>query len=277
MSADICGKIFEVLLIATVVVANPEPGNAHQDKLDGEFFDRAHEEWPRQNTHLDNTTQSLDKTVLAKQSYMQEATSVGDAPDPAPAPAPICNSTKKMQISADWSLLSCSTAVKGDLTHEVTIGISNESEYSQSFEKMVKDQFQAGMEFAIGPLVKNKLTGEGKRIFESAFSTSSEKETTDGVSCEVFGGTWCMWQWHMTFSQCGSIVDWYSPITQCKRGMSPPGPPSGVEKFEPGMSLWFAGDGLSSSWLVVAIALSMVATLRRFYIKDTSEPLYVSS
>jgi len=274
-----------VLFIAIVVGANPELGNAQQDKLEmvGKFFDRAHEEWPRHRTHLENTTQSLEQTVFAKESQMEQAEHVGDRPNPTPTDPPTtCNSTKRMQIGAEWSLVSCTTAVSGDLKHEVAFGITNESTYTQEFEKMVKDMFAAGMEFTTGPLVKNKLSGAGQRAFESAFSSSSSKETVDEVACEVFGGNWCMFQWHMTFEKCGSVIDWYSPITQCKRGMSPPGPPKGVERFEPGMqpsALWFVGDGMTGSWLFVAMVISMVVTLQRFRMKEMhmQDQLYLAS
>jgi hypothetical protein len=279
MSAKIRGKMIEVLLIATL--AGAEMHQTHQEELADQLNDRALEDWGQDDKHSEST--ALDHSVSAK-------TDMGSTPDGVgakPAPVNTCNSTNDhMKIDADWSLCSCSTAVSGELTHDVAIGISNESEYTTGFEKMVKDQFQAGMEFAIGPLVKNKLTGEGRRSLESAFSTSSEQETTEGVACEVFGGTWCMWQWRMTFEYCGNNMVWNSPITECKRGMGPPKPPEGIQPaistVEPHvgmMALFLASLDLTNSWFVLAMSLaaaSLAVTLRHLRAKDMNveEPLY---
>eukprot|EP00747_Dinoflagellata_sp_TGD_P187313 gnl/TRDRNA2_/TRDRNA2_44889_c0_seq1.p1 gnl/TRDRNA2_/TRDRNA2_44889_c0~~gnl/TRDRNA2_/TRDRNA2_44889_c0_seq1.p1 ORF type:complete len:668 (-),score=112.93 gnl/TRDRNA2_/TRDRNA2_44889_c0_seq1:92-2095(-) len=173
--------------------------------------------------------------------------------------------TKRMEIKAEWKLLSCSTQIKGELVHEVMVGITNESKYTKEFEKMVKNQFIAGMHFHIGPVAKNKLTGEGAKIFENAWTTETEQETVDEVACEVFGGTWCMWQWDFTFSQGSQVAYWNSPITQCTGGTLPPPPPHSTPvEPEPSNASLSADSSylLVSSCSFILMALSMALASR---------------
>lgn len=175
-----------------------------------------------------------------------------------------CIDNTKMQIKADWKLLTCSNAVKGDLRFEVMTGITNESEYIQEFERAVGGAVEGGMEFGLGPVIQETGGGERKHAFESSWSTSVDHQTVDTVACEVFGGTWCMWQWHITFSQCHQMLDWDSPHVKCSRGMAPPGVPDntvelgGIKQSTPKSASLLTTSSLMNYCLFVVMILSAV-------------------
>merc|ERR1712216_909845 len=129
----------------------------------------------------------------------------------------------------------------------------------------IKNTFAAGMEFNIGNL-KNALTHEQKRLFTSAWSATSEQETKDEISCEMFGGTYCMWQWQMQFTEGPRSATWNSPLTECTRGTSAPShAPQNTVKAAPIPEL-SARSRVSeyfhnSSRFVVLLSLSMVIVL----------------
>merc|ERR1712029_851048 len=97
------------------------------------------------------------------------------------------------------------------------IGIKKESKFSEAFKERIKNSFATGLEINIGH-VKNMLTAEQERLFESTWASASIAQTTNEVHCKMYGGTYCMWQWHMTFSDGFNSVDWNAPITHCARG-----------------------------------------------------------
>lgn len=229
------------------------------DMLVDNLIDRAFAVWSDRGRDLDNTTSQ--KRKRPDLSFGNQDVAYWHVSDRGKSVA--CNKTK-IQISAEWRLLTCSNSVKGDLAFEVMTGIGHESEYTQELARAVGAEIEGGMEFAIGPLVKDAGGSEKKHLFKSAWSTSIEHETIDTVSCEIFGGTWCMWQWHMKFSQCHERIEWDSPLTQCSRGMNPPSVPENtveVERIEPSVpvsTFLLTSNRLINSCLCFIIVLSMV-------------------
>jgi hypothetical protein len=184
-------------------------------------------------------------------------------------------------------LLSCATSYRGELEHAVMIGLENESEYEEEFGERIKNTFAAGMEFNIGN-VKNALTAEQKRLFSSAWMETSEQETKDEISCEMFGGTYCMWQWHMTFKQGSQVAYWNSPFTECTRGTrAPKHTPKNTIKAAPSVEMpaqlhkriGFTNFSCGLLGLSMAITSCLVLSLRRSRIPNMilQEPLCAPS
>merc|ERR1719229_772254 len=127
------------------------------------------------------------------------------------------------------------------------------------------------MEFNVGH-VKNTITTEQKKMFGMAWAVSSKTETADKVECQVIGATFCMWQWHMTFTRGPEVAYWNSPITQCTRGTTPPHPPHNAKLVAPKLlmpahslrSYRLASSGaLGLLGLIAAGAALVAARLRR--------------